>query len=107
MHDGGRCAAAHGSDCLCYPEYYAGENQSLCGSRGAGFDARDMVAGGLAEPWEFVHRDSDEEAPFLVTGHCILAEALIAYRLIRDAYDRFPRQEWLKVLSDAEDELSA
>jgi hypothetical protein len=57
----------------------------------------------VAEPWEFVHRDSEEEVLFLITGHRILPEALIGHRLIRDAYDRFPHQEWVRVLSDGED----
>jgi hypothetical protein len=51
-----------------------------------------------AEPWEFVCRDTDEEILFLTLGHRILPEALIGYRLLKDAYERLPRKEWVHVL---------
>jgi hypothetical protein len=61
----------------------------------------------VAEPWEFVHRDSDEEITFLMTGHRILPEALIGHRLTREAFEHFPNPEWLRVLSVQEPIVSS
>jgi hypothetical protein len=57
----------------------------------------------VAEPWDFVHRDSDEEIVFLTTGHRILPEALIGPRLLYEVYERFPRKEWVQILSQVGD----
>jgi hypothetical protein len=54
----------------------------------------------VAEPWEFVHRETDEEICFLVTGHRIMPEALIGHRLTREVFEQFPNPQWLQVLSD-------
>jgi hypothetical protein len=61
----------------------------------------------VAEPWEFVHRDTDEEICFLVTGHRIMPEALIGHRLTQEVFDRFPNPDWLRVLSVQERDVSS
>ena len=61
----------------------------------------------VAEPWDFVHRDTDEEMLFLTMGHRILPEALIGHRLMQEAYERFPRKEWVQVLQHPGDATAA